>query len=224
MTLALKEAELWRIVSGTKKVPKLDPQVTDPTEKELKEDVIADYHMLDEKAVGKIGKMCTNNVQMEFFSLKAEWTSRDLWEHLKKRYSPTGWSSKWAAFNSLEMLTYESSIADLESKTLDILAELKSQDLTIEQVVTLKVLNVLESPFSTYLTVLMESARKEDKFPSLTSLFQNLADEENRQRAEGVVNLTKRGGTKGNNQGGNKRGDKKNGDKKGRLEWGQKVH
>jgi hypothetical protein len=87
------------------------------------------------------------------------------------------------------MLTYESfsSIADLESKILDILAELKSQNLTIEQIVILKVLNVLKSSFFIYLTVLIESARKEDKFPDLGELFQNLADEENRQRVESAT-------------------------------------
>jgi hypothetical protein len=44
----------------------------DSIEKKLKEDVIADYHMLDEKTVDKIDKMCTNNVQMKFFLLKAK--------------------------------------------------------------------------------------------------------------------------------------------------------
>ncbi len=63
--------------------------MTDSIEIELKQDLIADHHMLDEKTVDKIDKMCTNNVQMEFFSLKAKWTSRDLWNHLKKRYSST---------------------------------------------------------------------------------------------------------------------------------------
>jgi hypothetical protein len=46
--------------------------MTDSIEIELKQDLIADHHMLDEKTVDKIDKMCTNNVQMEFFSLKAK--------------------------------------------------------------------------------------------------------------------------------------------------------
>ncbi len=89
MILALKEAELWRIVSDVKKTFTLNSQMIDSIEKKLKEDVIADYHMLDEKTVDKIDKMCTNNVQMKFFLLKAKWTSRDLWKYLKKRYSST---------------------------------------------------------------------------------------------------------------------------------------
>jgi hypothetical protein len=112
------------------------------------------------------------------------------------------------------MLFYESSIADLESKTLDVLIELKSQNLIIEQIVTLKVLNILKSSFVIYLTVLMKSARKEDKFLILISLFQNLVDEKNRQRAENVINLIKRDKIKKNNQRDNKRKNKKNENKK----------
>lgn len=37
----------------------------------------------------------------------------------------------------------------------------------------------------------MESARKENAFPAPDDLFQNLADEENRQRPDSVVNFTK---------------------------------
>jgi hypothetical protein len=44
----------------------------DSIEKKLKKDVIADYHMLDEKTVDKIDKMGINNVQMKFFSLKTK--------------------------------------------------------------------------------------------------------------------------------------------------------
>jgi hypothetical protein len=112
------------------------------------------------------------------------------------------------------MLTYKSSIVDLESKTLDVLAELKSQNLIIEQIVTLKVLNILKSSFFIYLIVLMKFVRKENKFSFLISLFQNLADEENRQRAESVINLIKRDEIKRNNQKNNKRRNKKNENKK----------
>jgi hypothetical protein len=173
MTLALKKAELWRIVSDIKRILTLDSKMTDPNAIELKQDAISDYYSLNEKTVDKIDKMCINNVQMEFFSIKLEddWNSHDLWEHLKKRYSSTKWSFKWAAFNNLKMFSYESSIADLESKTLDVLIELKSQNLIIEQIVTLKVLNILESSFFIYLIVLMKFARKKDKFSILISLF-----------------------------------------------------
>ncbi len=217
MTFALKKTELWRIASNVKKTFTLNSMMIDSIEKKLKKDVIADYHMLDEKTVDKIDKMCINNVQMKFFSVKSEddWNSHDLWEHLKKRYSSTKWSFKWAVFNNLKMLSYESSIADLESKTLNVLIELKSQNLIIEQIVTLKVLNILKSSFFIYLIVLMKFARKENKFSFLTSLFQNLANEENRQRVERVINFIKKEAEiKENNQKSNKRRNKKNENKK----------
>ncbi len=189
--LVLKEAELWRLVFDIKSLSVLNEKMIDSNKIELKKKQIVEYHMLNKKIVEKIDKMCTNHVQMMFFSIKTDWTTYELWVHLKKRYSSKRWSSKWVTYNKLETLTYELSIADLKSKTLNILAELKSQNLTIEQIVILKVLNVLKSSFFIYLIVLMKSTRKENKFSNMTDLFQNLIDEENRQKADTTVNLTR---------------------------------
>jgi hypothetical protein len=71
MTLTLKKAELWRIVTNVKKILTLNSKIIDSIEIELKEDAISDHHMRDEKTVDKIDKMCTNNDQMKFFSLVA---------------------------------------------------------------------------------------------------------------------------------------------------------
>jgi hypothetical protein len=115
------------------------------------------------------------------------------------------------------MLTYESFITNLKSKILNILIELKSQNLVIEQIVTLKVFNVLKSSFFINLIVLIKSVRKENKFSFLTNLFQNLANEENRQQTENVINfIKKKAEINRNNQSkrDNKRRDKKNENKK----------
>jgi hypothetical protein len=141
---------------------------------ELKKKQIAEYYILDEKIVEKIDKMCTNHVQMKFFSIKNDWTTYEFWVHLKKRYSSKKWSSKWVTYNKLKTFFYKSFIADLKSKILDILIKLKSQNLSIKQIVTLKISNVLKSSFFIYLVVLMKSIRKENKFSNLIELFQNL--------------------------------------------------
>jgi hypothetical protein len=62
----------------------------------------------------------------------------------------------------------------------------------------------------------MKSVRKKDKFLILISLFQNLVDEKNRQRAEDVINLIKQKEAEinRNNQRDNKRKNKKNENKK----------
>ncbi len=67
----------------------------------------------------------------------------------------------------------------------------------------------------------MESARKEDKFPNLIELFQNLADEENRQKAETTVNFARQKGA-GNGTNEPKRGDKKDGSNEGNGSNGKK--
>jgi hypothetical protein len=71
MIFALKETELWRIVSNVKKIFTLNFK-DDRFDRKKAEDVITDYHMLDEKTVDEIDKMCINNVQIKFFSLKTE--------------------------------------------------------------------------------------------------------------------------------------------------------
>jgi hypothetical protein len=57
-------------VSDIKSLPVLNEKMTDPNKIEQKKKQIAEYHMLNEKIVEKIGKMCTNHVQMKFFSIK----------------------------------------------------------------------------------------------------------------------------------------------------------
>jgi hypothetical protein len=70
----------------------------------------------------------------------------------------------------------------------------------------------------------MESARKEDKFSDLIELFQNLADEENRQKVESAtINLARQRAGNGPKRGDNKgEGDKKDGSNGGNGPNGKK--
>ncbi len=45
-------------------------KVIDLNKIELKKKQIAEYYILSEKIVEKIDKMCTNHVQIKFFSIK----------------------------------------------------------------------------------------------------------------------------------------------------------
>ncbi len=47
-----------------------EKMITNPNKIEQKKKQIAEYYMLNEKIVEKIDKMCTNHVQMKFFSIK----------------------------------------------------------------------------------------------------------------------------------------------------------
>ena len=59
--------------------------------------------------------------------------------------------------------------------------------LSIKQVVLLKLLNGLESSFSTYWTILNEQARRNKSFLKLDELLKNLEDEESCIRQESVT-------------------------------------
>ncbi len=62
----------------------------------VREEKICEFEDNARKAVAKIGKMCTDTVQKEFFLVKAskEWMPKDLWKHLKAWYTLQNWASK----------------------------------------------------------------------------------------------------------------------------------
>ncbi len=60
-------------MSDIKSLSVLDEKVIiDPNKIELKNEQIPENYMLNEKIVEKISKMCTNHVQMKFFSIKTD--------------------------------------------------------------------------------------------------------------------------------------------------------
>ncbi len=69
--LVLKKAKFRKLVFDIKFFISLKEMI-DSNKIELKQKQIAEYHMLDEKIVEKIDKMCTNHVQMKFFSIKSD--------------------------------------------------------------------------------------------------------------------------------------------------------
>lgn len=205
MAFALQEAELWSYVTGARKMPRELPYpanksqggaILGETEEQLEKRDQRDLERLEfeekqRRVVGKIGKMCMDDVQQEFLSMKDlakgdTWNPKDLWEHLKARYTLKNWSAKWATFNRLDEIDYQKckSIEEYGSLVRDIKAEINDISLSVEQVVVLKLLNGLGSSFSTYLTILNEQARRDDKFPSLDGLLKNLEDEESRMRQD----------------------------------------
>ena len=203
MAFALQEAELWSYVTGARRMPREIPypsdKETEETEEQLEKRDQRDLERLEfeekqRRVIGKIGKMCTDDVQQEFLSMrdltKGEvWKPKDLWDHLKARYTLKHWSAKWATFNRLEEIEYEKckSIEEYGSLVRDIKSEIMDISLSVEQIIVLKLLNGLGTSFSTYLTILNEQARREEKFPALDELLKNLEDEESRVRQDPTV-------------------------------------
>lgn len=61
-------------------------------------------------------------------------------------------------------------------KIIKILEEIKELDITIEKIVTIKLINGLYSLFETYLIMLSQKARYNNKLPNLQAFFSNLKD------------------------------------------------
>ena len=74
-------------------------------------------------------------------------------------------------------------------RIVKILEEIKELDINMEEMVTIKLMNGLGSSFETYLTMLSQKARDENKLPDLPSLLSNLEDEERRMKQTTKVNL-----------------------------------
>lgn len=153
---------------------------------ERRKEIIKKWKTNDARVVGKIGRMCTKTVQMEF---KPEWNAKITWNSLKERYTPQGWSSKWAVLNRLEETTYENSsnVPDFGRKMRTVKEEIKDLNISIDDYVTIKVINSMGSGFETYVTVLNEQARKDKKLPDLDELLKSLEEEENRMKATAIV-------------------------------------
>ncbi|MCJ1467309.1 hypothetical protein MMC07_005933 [Pseudocyphellaria aurata] len=176
MAFALQEAELWSHVTGARimprglAIPAPGKEIVEQLEKRIARDLERlEFEEKQRRVVGKMGKMCTDDVQQEFLSMKnlangQRWDPKDLWTHLKQRYNVKNWSAKWAIFNRLEEINYEKckSIEEYGSLVRDLKAEITDISLTVEQIVVLKLLNGLGTSFSAYLIILNEQARRED--------------------------------------------------------------
>ncbi len=193
MTFALRQVELMRLVNDnrirplpyTKEQKKAILEKDEEVRIEKREEVIEKWDINNEKVVGKIGAMCTRAVQMEF---KSEWDAKTTWKSLRKRYTSHEWAFKWALLNRLEETSYVNSIdvPDFDRKMRFILEEIKNQGITIEEYVTIKIINSMSSDFDTYVTVLNESVRKKKTLSELDELLQSLKKE---NRMKGTITL-----------------------------------
>lgn len=89
----------------------------------------------------------------------------------------------------MEETSYAGSIdvPDFDRKMRTILKKIKNQQITIEEYVTIKIINFMDSEFDTYVTVLNDRARKEKTLPDLDDLLQSLKKEENRMKFTIIV-------------------------------------
>ena len=203
MSFALEEARLWRHVEGTAIPPPPLMPKGDNSEDRMeriyaRDEKICEFQDNARKAIAKIGKMCTETVQKEFLSVKAsrEWTPKKLWDHQKTRYTLQNWASKWNTLGKLHEIRHGDckNIQEFMTKIRDVKLEIEDLEITMDEAITIQVLNSLDSSFAQFLDILSHEAREKDKLPTLENLAKSLEDEELRMKNQdkATANYAKR--------------------------------
>lgn len=203
MSFALEEAKLWDHVLGTSAPPpKLLPKDDDNeerTERIYQRSLKIKEHTDDtRRTVAKIGRMCTETVQKEFLVSKplTTWTPKDLWDHLKTRYTLQNRASKWSTLGKLHSIHQRDckDVAEFISNIRDITFEITDLNITMDEAIIIYTLNSLDDHFKPYLAILSHDAREKDKIPTLDTLSKALEDEELRlaNQDKATANYAKR--------------------------------
>ena len=193
MKFALLALDLWGNVSGERVLPdeNREPEKSDK------------WDTRDAKARGKIGLMCVTSIQMQ---LQSDWTAKETWDYLRRFCTPSGWSNKWELMSKVDHLSLAKckDIADFMSQLTQLRNEVMDQKITIEDYFVIKAINSLGQRYETWVTYLAQQARdsQDGKLPSYKTIFENLQQEEHRQkqRAE-QANFTRGGGNRGRGKG-----------------------
>ena len=108
--------------------------------------------------------MCTETVQKEFLSQRnlAIWTPKELWDHLRTRYTLQNWASKWNTLGKLHSIHQKDykNVAEFISKIRDISAEITDLNVTMDEAITIYALNSLDTRFKSYLAILSHDSRE----------------------------------------------------------------
>lgn len=111
------------------------------------------------------------------------------------RPSSTGFGSKWQAFSSLQALTYKGDIEKYLAEAHEVEARILGLDMTIEDIITLTVLNGLDEKFDMWKTIIRERARNDSTALDWHKLIDGMKDTErdlkntyaNRVKAQGKL-------------------------------------
>lgn len=145
--------------------------------------------------------MCIRAVHQQ---LKETWTAKEMWENVKWKYTADGWYSKRQILNRLQEASYASgkNMSDFGLTMKTLLEELNDASITIQDHVTVKIIKSLGPKFETYVTVLNEKARNENKLPDLDLLLKSLEEEELRMTGKTSLSNVQTSSSGGSSQGG----------------------
>ena len=240
VTQAFQAARLEGFLNNTKTRPPVptmgDLEKMTWSEKQQSRREQEEYDELKTASKGRLVGTVSDAIQQTLDTSK---TCHELWTALKERYKAKGWGKKWAALNRLEQISYadSKSISSFGHKLQNSAKEIKELNITMDESLVIRALNSLGPAFETYVAIINEKARSEEKLPDLDDLIVKLEEEETRMKNNTSINLTRTdsgdstrggrnprggrngrgGGAKGNSGGGN--GDKGNNNNNSDNPW-----
>ena len=183
----LCKTKLWRIV--TDKIIKSDDDFSSnfifaDRKKHAKE--LLQWKIDDDRFSDKIKKMCVAIMQLQ---LEDEWSDKKIWKELKTLCQSSEWFNKWVIMNRLHAITLISSkdMQNYEIKIEKIEEEITQLNITMKEFLIIKTINELKSRYESWVMLLSQEARKENKLFILKQLFDHLRQKEHRMSIFNVV-------------------------------------
>ncbi|KAL9596266.1 MAG: hypothetical protein Q9179_004678 [Wetmoreana sp. 5 TL-2023] len=203
MAAALGSTGHWVFVDdpeSRKEPPAITPKPDDD------EDRTERIYQRDERRAKYFG-----DIQREGGTLKkGNLAPKDLWEHLQKMCTDHGWGVKWNLINRIGSDTILKADSEVEANALlsrctDLVGKLATHKMTIEEVITIMVLNQLPSQFDTIKEIKRNEAKCTDSVPKLNAIVEVIKDNmRNRHQSSVVANFIgqkDKGKGKGNDNG-----------------------
>lgn len=118
-----------------------------------------------------------------------------MWDHLKTQYILQNWAFKWNTLGKLYKIHHEDckNIPEFMTKTCNIKSAIKDLQITIDEAITIQVLNSLNSFFTQFLGILCYKAKKKAVLLILENLAKCLEDKklQMRNQDKATVNYAK---------------------------------
>lgn len=162
--------------------------------------------------IGKIYRQYTFNIQQILdsdplhlggvTSSAAKWTPKELWDSITVHCTEKGWGVKWGLINRLgDTILRGDSEQDanaLLSRYLDLQQKIVSHNMTVNELLSIMVLNQLPAQYDTLKQIKRNDAKNASQVPSIQEIVEAVKDDmKNRHQNHNVVNFARQYGKGG---------------------------
>lgn len=208
---ALLAVDLWGFIDAPN-LRKVPPELkSTPDDDEDRQEKIwernerrAKYFGQQNSCIGKIYRQCTFSIQQILDSnvthpggvtqSSANWTPKILWDTITELCTEKGWGIKWGLINRLSDTVLrgdnEQEANQLLSRCLDLQQKIESHKMTVNELLSIMVLNQLPQQFDTIKKIKRHGAKTGNKVPTIQEIIEDVKDDmRNRHMNQNIVNF-----------------------------------